>query len=117
MLFIDPNLLAFIKTKRSRRETLQRPNLENRSDCSRKEVVFVDHEMHQEKKAAESAGFNPYVEFSINKDLPGMDVVEAEKLEWMKDPMQYSSKQHKVSLVLCSDILFHYMLLLLLFIY
>ena len=89
-------------------ETLQRPSFENKSDCSREEdAISGDHGMHQEKKAAESIGFNPYVEFSISKDIPGMDVVEADKLEWLKDPMQYSSEQPKVNLILGSDMFFH----------
>ena len=51
--------------------------------------------LHHIKKS-DSASFNPYIEFDINRDLPGMDVIEHEKLEWMKDVTKPSYKKNKV---------------------
>ena len=55
------------------------------------------------KQAEESKGgdsgqsFDPYCEFEIDKDLPGMDVVEEEKLEWMKHAVTTVQKDDKAS--------------------
>ncbi len=44
----------------------------------------------------EDSQFDPYEEFEIKKDLPGMEKIEDEKLQWMKDPPKPLLKSAKV---------------------
>ncbi len=60
----------------------------------------MQQQPHQGEKRRESvkeeSNFDPHEEFQIKKDLPGMKIIEDEKLQWMKEPPKPLFKNDEV---------------------
>eukprot|EP00794_Sanderia_malayensis_P020498 gene20498-22515_t len=89
---LDPKILEFIKSKRQKAT-----NLSNAQQDVKVEMMEVDSDgvkeekenrqtLSQDERGKTEAVFNPYAEFDIKGDLPGMKIIEDEKLQWMKEP-------------------------------
>ena len=98
-IFTDPKLLMFIKSKRAEKSALLRQQ-ESTTNEEAMEVDITEAELPEEKATPvdneehKSAMVNPLEEF---KDVPGMNIIEDDKLQWMKEAPTPVWKDEKVS--------------------
>lgn len=56
-----------------------------------------NHEHNQNIAVEEERSFDPHREFKIDKQMPGMGLIEEEKFQWMKESPKPTWKGIKVS--------------------
>ena len=59
-----------------------------------------DDEQEQSKSIDKDVSFDPHREFKIDKQLPGMGLIEEEKFQWMKEAPTPTWKGIKVSKIM-----------------
>ncbi|XP_065056434.1 RNA polymerase II-associated protein 1-like isoform X1 [Rhopilema esculentum] len=87
---IDPKLLAFLKKKKTSEGKKEKLHMNEISvdDSEEQEVIIenVENEVSNQKVPKNnSSDFDPHKEFDIDKHIPNMNVIEDEKLQWIKN--------------------------------
>ena len=94
---VDSSLLSFLQKQRSKHKDVKSDNISNEATTSNEDDKAVEDSAMNSLEKPTNSSFCPYDEFNIDKDMPGMSVVEDEKLEWMKDTAKHLCKEDQVS--------------------
>ena len=89
-------MLEFIKARKNKQNGAQSSNINRKNEYNGYRDNSTVAPMLCQKEEEETSHFNPYTQFDIDRNLPGMDTVEYEKLEWMKDAKKHSWKESEV---------------------